>query len=206
MSPTKKPKANEPVSSSQESEQHSTPSAPVSSNTNGVGINNTFLQNLRLRDLLSSEVNLVLSILVSISLAQFLSMLVGDISLSTLQWLSQTLVVSLLTVVLILFLIHESRTDNRSIISRLTSYLLTVGIILFPYSLQRFHNVPADWTKYFVGCHTIILGVLFIFWGGWDLYMIKKMVKQEPGYSSDIIKIILGAILILIAWLGVMIL
>ena len=51
----------------------------------------------------------------------------------------------------------------------------------------------------FLGVHGIIISLLFIIWGGWDLRLIKKKKKQPPPYSADIIKIIMGVIFLIIS-------
>lgn len=165
-------------------------------------IDTDYAKNITLREILSSEFNLVISVLVSISLAQFLSMIVNDISLSTTKWLFETLLVTLTTVVLIVFLVYETRIENKSILSSLLKYFTTLLVILTPYSLQRYHNIPSDWKLIHVGWFAFILGISFILWGSYDLWLTYKKEKEKPKFEADTIKIIVGIFIIIISLFG----
>ncbi len=167
-----------------------------------LAIDTEFAREISLREILSSEFNLVISVLVSISLAQFLTMIVNDISLSTSKWLFETILVTLITITLIVFLVYETRMENSSIFSSLLKYLTTIFVFLTPYSLQRHHNIPSSWGLSHVGWGGFVLGLSFICWGGYDIYLTCRKEKQKPQFQVDGIKIVVGIFIIIISLFG----
>lgn len=105
-------------------------------------------------------IELVLSILLSVSLAQGLN-LVSSTG-NDITWLGVSLFYMIITIGAIYLILKIDITDKIREFFRAATVSL---FALFPFSIQRLNNPAQTWTVYHIFCHLLIIGLFMMIWG-----------------------------------------